>query len=191
MNSNTVKIDELKQNNANPSPLTVTFSKTSLSPGGIRDPRTKINKNPKPFEPWNRIRIKKWNTQIDLDRSVHGPGWRSLNPCSLVLIIENLFEWVHNCYFSIWNVKQPEIPVRKLSKTIYSDIFDRDLSFSDAIFISPSFQGSRNPDHMTITNSTAKYTSDISVLSFHGLSFSTYLWWLLIAEKWFFSRLTI
>jgi len=35
MNSNTVKIDELKQNNANPSPLTVTFSKTSLSPGGI------------------------------------------------------------------------------------------------------------------------------------------------------------
>ena len=47
MNSNTVKIDELKQNNANPSPLTVTFSKTSLSSGGIPRQRSTKILNPK------------------------------------------------------------------------------------------------------------------------------------------------
>ena len=58
MNSNTVKIDELKQNNANPSPLTVTFSKRSLSPGLINGQKPKNVLNHRSVGP-ERIRTEK------------------------------------------------------------------------------------------------------------------------------------
>ena len=137
MNSNTVKIDELKQNNANPSPLTAIFSKISLLP-------------------------------VHMTKIIYSNGFK-------------------NASFPIWNVKNPWESCRKNNLCWHfwprSVIFWLNFYFT-AFKISQPGQYDHYGPHREIHFWHFSYV----ILC---LSFSTYLWWLLIAEKWFFSKLTI